>query len=224
MPGGSIITSSPLGERYRTLDIVPAELELDDTELELGATIFGGPTESTWKKLTLLSQWIADNGIDDLYDYIIFDCPPATKLVTRNAIACSHGYVIPIIPDDVSSRGMPHLVNFLSGRIDPALSALADDIRRRGKYVINTFCSSTQLTALLVAMIQKHGPAYSGYTDAHTRNLRLLQSDPLWCGYLAEPYIEIGEGVRRALSRSRTVYDSSDDPNIRNRNYINVYR
>lgn len=80
---------------YRNLDIVPADLHLDDTEIELTATHQGNAIRSEWDKRTLMCRWIEETGIDDLYDYSIFDCPPATKIVSQNAIAASHGYIIP---------------------------------------------------------------------------------------------------------------------------------
>lgn len=41
-------------------------------------------------KRTLICRWLEESGVDDEYDLIIFDCPPATKIVSQNAIAASH--------------------------------------------------------------------------------------------------------------------------------------
>jgi chromosome partitioning protein len=102
MPGGEIVHKNPFGPTYPNLDLVPAQLELDDTEIDLAATTIGNPFVSEWRKRTLLCRWLQDSGVDDAYDYVVFDCPPATKLVSQNAIAASHAYAVPVIPDAVS--------------------------------------------------------------------------------------------------------------------------
>ena len=96
-------------KRYSSLDMVPASLQLDDIEIELTATHQGNAIQSEWNKRTLLCRWIEETKLDKLYDYIIFDCPPATKIVSQNAIAASHGYIIPVVPEAVMERGAPHL-------------------------------------------------------------------------------------------------------------------
>ena len=45
--------------------------------------------------------------IDEYYDYIIFDCPPATKIISQNAIAASHGYLVPVIPKQLWLEEFP---------------------------------------------------------------------------------------------------------------------
>lgn len=108
MPGKEIIWSDPLQDaHYKTLDLVPASLDLDDTEIELTASHHGNAIHSEWDKRTLICRWIEETNVDEKYDYIIFDCPPATKIVSQNAIAASHGYVVPVVPEAVMERGAP---------------------------------------------------------------------------------------------------------------------
>ena len=89
MPGKEIIhhPSGNLGAFYPRLDIIPSALSLDETEIDLTSSTVGNAVESEWRKRTLLCEWLSQNAIDELYDYIIFDCPPATKIVTQNALA-----------------------------------------------------------------------------------------------------------------------------------------
>lgn len=80
MPGREIIIENPLNDRdYENLDLVPASLQLDDAEIELTASHHGNAVQSEWDKRTLLCRWIEETGVDDEYDYIIFDCPPCHK-------------------------------------------------------------------------------------------------------------------------------------------------
>ena len=111
-------------ENYKNLDLVPASLQLDDVEIELTASHHGNAIQSEWDKRTLVCRWIEEASVNDNYDYIIFDCPPATKIVSQNAIAASHGYVIPVIPEAVMERGAPHLFDMVEAQIDTRLEAL----------------------------------------------------------------------------------------------------
>jgi len=46
----------------------------------------------------------------DRYDYIIIDCPPSLGVVTKNGLRISTGYVIPTIPDILSTWGIYQIV------------------------------------------------------------------------------------------------------------------
>lgn len=45
------------------------------------------------------------------YDYILIDCPPNLGIITLNGIKMSHGYVIPVIPDILSTYGIPQILD-----------------------------------------------------------------------------------------------------------------
>ena len=130
MPGEEIIHRNPLHTRspnhnfYPKLDLVPAQFELDDTEIELASTTMGSAMLSEWHKRTLMAEWLDAAGVDKKYDYVIFDCPPATKLVSQNAIAASNHFVIPVIPDVMSSRGVTHFRRLVTEKIDKKLKFL----------------------------------------------------------------------------------------------------
>ena len=151
------------------MDIVPASLQLDDIEIELTATHQGNAIHSEWNKRTLVCRWIEETKLDKLYDYIIFDCPPATKIVSQNAIAASHGYIIPVVPEAVMERGAPHLFEMMKEGIDDRLKALAKLGDRRKAHVRNT-----KLVGLVITRIQTSA-GHSGYTDDHTLHLSSLE-------------------------------------------------
>jgi len=211
------IRSTWVKQPYVNLDIVPASLQLDDVEIELTASHQGNAIKSEWDKRTLICRWLEETGIDDKYDYILFDCPPATKIVSQNAIAASHGYIIPVIPEAVMERGAPHLANMIKSGIDKRLNALASLGAARPMHV-----PDTQLAGVVVTRIQKHGPASSGYVDDHTRHLASLKKR--WGKDLLLPYIEQGTGVSQALDEGLPVYDKGDTQNIGTRGIDVMYR
>lgn len=222
LPGKEIISKKPYGRDYPLLDIVPSTLQLDETELDLSSTTMGDPVVSEWKKRTLICEWIEKNEIDEEYEYIIFDCPPATKLVTQNVIAASHGYIIPAIPDAISTRGIPHLVERMFKKIDKKFSGLAEYLESKGRQIVSTYVPQTQLVGIVVFRIRTSGTSYSGYTIDHTRHLGSILN--LYPDYVCKQYVEEGVGVGEALSTGYPVYDHESNPNILNRGFINAFK
>lgn len=205
------------GINYDKLDLVPASLQLDDVEIELTASHHGNAIHSEWDKRTLICRWLEETGVDKDYDYIIFDCPPATKIVSQNAIAASHGYIIPVIPEAVMERGAPHLAAMVKNGIDMRLKALATMGAKRKMHV-----PDTKLVGLVITRIRTHGPAASGYTDDHTQHLASMQRQ--WGKHLIKPYIEEGTGVSQALSDGLPVYDRAGTQNIGSRGLHTMYK
>lgn len=223
-PNGSIVLQSPMKNSvYSTLDIVPASLHLDDTEIELTASHQGNAIHSEWNKRTLICKWLENTEIenkklDDIYDYIIFDCPPATKIVSQNAIAASHGYIIPVVPEAVMERGAPHLYEMVKSGIDARLKALSVAVsgEKRKMYV-----PETKLVALAITRIQTAG-GHSGYTDDHTQHLNSLKR--FWGDKLVTPYIVQGTGLSQALADGVPVYDRANTQNIGGRGLHTKFR
>ncbi len=218
MPGADIALNTQLNlAHYSSLKIVPASLQLDDIEIELTASHHGNAIQSEWNKRTLVCRWLEESGLDGMFDYIIFDCPPATKIVSQNAIAASHGYIIPVIPEAVMERGAPHLFQMVRTGIDTRLKALAAMGTPRAMHV-----PDTKLAAVAITRIKTHGPANSGYTDDHTQHLASLQR--YWKGDLVKPYIEDGTGVSQTLAEGVPVYDRSNNQNIGRRGLHTQYK
>lgn len=221
LPGKEIIYKKPYPYDYPKMDLLPAALKLDETEIDLTSTMIGDPTESEWNKRTLICKWIEKNKVDEEYDYIIFDCPPATKLVTQNAIAASHAYVIPVIPDAVSTRGIPHLLGRMFKKIDNKLTDLADILKRRKKKLFSTYVPKTHLAAIVIFKIKTSGRSYSGYTLDHTRHLYSISRD--YSKDIIKPYIVDGVGVPECMARGLPVYDFPKTQNVRTRGFVDRF-
>jgi chromosome partitioning protein len=90
----------------RTLDLLPSSLDLIDVQDRLGSMSSGrffaeNPTD-------LLRRAIRP--IVDAYDYVLIDCPPNMGIITLNGLRMSNGYIIPVIPDVLSTYGIPQIV------------------------------------------------------------------------------------------------------------------
>ena len=144
------------------------------------------------------------------------DCPPATKIVSQNAIAMSHGYIVPVMPEAVMERGAPHLVELIRDGIDRRLRSLAPSGAPTSTYV-----PDTKLVGLVVARIQTHPRAYSGYINDHTQHLNDLKRR--WGSDLMTPYIIHGAGVPESLTAGLPVYDREDTQNVEHMGFVSLF-
>lgn len=180
MPGKEIVINNPLqwynaSTYYPNLSLVPAQFELDDTEIDLASTFFSNPTLSDWDKRTLLASWLDSINAHNEYDYVIFDCPPATKIVSQNALACSDGYIIPVIPDELSSRGVTHFTSLVKTKIDEKLEHLHQAARVPKTATPTNYVAETELVGIVPSLVKVAGNAASGMTNIHTEQLAALR-------------------------------------------------
>ena len=90
----------------QTVDLLPSSLDLIDIQDQLAWTPSGkffsvNPVELLWRAVKAR--------LDD-YDVVIVDCPPNMGIVTLNGIRISRAYIIPTIPDILSTYGIPQIV------------------------------------------------------------------------------------------------------------------
>ncbi|MFJ4768647.1 AAA family ATPase [Streptomyces uncialis] len=95
---------SPISE-VRKVDLLPSSLDLIDVQDRL-ATMSPGRFYSN-NPTDLLRK--AVKPIIDDYDYVLVDCPPNLGIVTLNGLRISDGYIIPTIPDVLSTYGIPQI-------------------------------------------------------------------------------------------------------------------
>ena len=90
----------------RTIDLLPSSLDLIDVQDRL-ATVPSGrfysvnPTELLWRAVK--------SRLDD-YEIVIVDCPPNLGIITLNGLRISGSFVIPTIPDILSTYGIPQIL------------------------------------------------------------------------------------------------------------------
>lgn len=58
--------------------------------------------------ILIIKRFLNDNKLDEMYDYIIFDCPPSNNIITQAAFFASDYYIIPTIMDAISTKGVRH--------------------------------------------------------------------------------------------------------------------
>jgi chromosome partitioning protein len=88
-----------------TVDLLPSSLDLITVQDRLalmpsGRFFANVPTDILMR---------ATREIIDGYDYVLIDCPPNLGLITLNGLRIADGYVIPTIPDVLSTYGIPQI-------------------------------------------------------------------------------------------------------------------
>jgi chromosome partitioning protein len=94
----------------RRVDLLPSSLDLIDVQDRLGTMPAGRYFANT--PIEILNRALA--GRLDEYDYVIVDCPPNLGIITLNGLRLADGYIIPTIPDVLSTYGIPQIVRRVS--------------------------------------------------------------------------------------------------------------
>jgi len=90
----------------RAVDLLPSSLDLIDVQDKLApmpsGKFYAANPVDVLKKAT--------RPIIDEYDYVLIECPPNLGIITLNGLRIAHGYIIPSIPDILSTYGIPQIV------------------------------------------------------------------------------------------------------------------
>ena len=89
-----------------TIDLLPASPDLIEVQYRLAFAPIGkfyavNPTVHLWRAV---QSRLAN------YDVVIVDCPPNLGIITLNGLRISQSYIIPTIPDILSTYGIPQIV------------------------------------------------------------------------------------------------------------------
>jgi chromosome partitioning protein len=122
---------STINDGIARLDLLPSSIRLIDLQDRIPMIALSG--NFTANPLEILR--VALQPVMDRYDYIIVDCPPSLGTVTKNGLRISTGYVIPTIPDIVSTWGIYQIVDNVQrfaddiGRPIPALGIVGTKVQ-----------------------------------------------------------------------------------------------
>jgi chromosome partitioning protein len=118
----------------RTVDLLPSSLDLIDVQ----DTLASAPAGKFYAANPIEFLWRAVKSKIDEYDIVLVDCPPNLGIITLNGLRISDGYIIPTIPDHLSTYGIPQIIT----RISDFSEAITEEIEPIGivatKYQINS--------------------------------------------------------------------------------------
>ncbi len=122
---------STINDGIARLDLLPSSVRLIDLQDRIPTIAMSG--NYMINPLDILKN--ALQPVIDRYDYVIIDCPPSLGIVTKNGLRISTGYVIPTIPDVLSTWGIYQIVDNVKrfsddiGRPIPALGIVATKVQ-----------------------------------------------------------------------------------------------
>lgn len=130
------------------LDLLPSSLDLIDVQDRLGSMSSGRfhsdvPTDILRRAVRPI--------LDD-YDYVLIDCPPNLGIITLNGLRIADAYIIPTIPDVLSTYGIPQIIT----RVKAFADNIGEQIRPLGVVISKLRAQST----------------------VHKNTLRRLKTDP----------------------------------------------
>jgi chromosome partitioning protein len=93
----------------KRLDLLPSSLDLIDVQEDLASMNRGkfhaaSPVEVLRRALRPILE-------GNEYDFVLIDCPPSLGLVTLNGLRISDYYIIPTIPDYLSTYGIKQIID-----------------------------------------------------------------------------------------------------------------
>lgn len=106
------------------IDLLPSSLDLIDVQDRLASA----PTGQFYSVTPIDLLRLATKLILPEYDLVLIDCPPNLGIITLNGLRISEGYIIPTVPDVLSTYGIPQIVR----RVDAFAKDVAEDIKPLG--------------------------------------------------------------------------------------------
>lgn len=185
---------------WKSVDLLPSSLDLIDVQDQL-ATIPSGRFYSV-QPIELL--WRAVKSRLDDYDIVIVDCPPNLGIITLNGLRISQGYIIPAVPDILSTYGIPQIVK----RVREFSEEVAEPIEPLGiavtKYQANSIVHVNGLKELLASndapvfdTIIRQANQYAAAAE-RSKSMRTLKQKWGYSG-LANNYVSLAREVLASL-------------------------
>ncbi len=99
-------TCSNVESAQGNLHFIPSSIELFNFEEKIIEACEKGMRIDLFSLRKELKKALIEEGLLEAYDYVIIDCPPNLSVLTENAIIASDFYVVPVIPEKLSTYGL----------------------------------------------------------------------------------------------------------------------
>lgn len=192
------------GKVYKALDVILSHQELTLLDMKLAREKRSGKdhkeeTRFELEKLSIIKN-ITDQVSND-YDYILIDCPPNINLVTQNAFFASDYYVVPAIPDFLSTVGI--------GMINTYMEQFNIDYTSMWSYSgLPKEYTETKFGGVIFNMVDEYGEKPK---DGHSQIINSLTSQ-LPKNSIFNSYVTDGDGITAASQMNLPVYAHKDLP------------
>lgn len=134
------------------LDIVPANLELQEFEYDTPLAMSNKSTNEGKTFFTRISRALAD--VDDRYDVVVIDCPPQLGYLTITALTAATSVLITIHPQMLDVMSMGQFLLMLGGILKPIREAGAEVNLSWYRYLITRYEPMDVPQAQMVGFMQ----------------------------------------------------------------------
>ena len=141
------------------LSLIPANIDLVGAEIELTSR---DGREYLLKKILM--------NYNNLYDFILIDCPPSLSILTINAMVAANTILVPIQCEYFALEGLTQLLR----TIELVRVSLNKNLEIEG-VVFTMFDSRTNLSAQVVDEVKRH-MGNNVYKSIIPRNIRLAEA------------------------------------------------
>ena len=190
--GGSDVKDCIKSLKKPPLDILPANISLAGADLEIA-------------KIEENREQILKNtleGVKDIYDYIIIDCPPSLGLLNTNALTAADSVIIPVQCEYYALEGVTQLlqtIRLVQKLFNPSLKIEG--------VLLTMYDARTNLSSEVSSEVRKHfkEKAYRTYIP---RNIKLSEAPSM--GKSIYDYDMACEGARAYVALTKEVIDSNE--------------
>lgn len=192
------------GRVFTQVGIVLSHQELTLLDMKLAREKRSGSDHREETRFEIEKLSVIKNNIDavaDDYDYVFLDCPPNVNLVTQNAFFASDYYVVPAIPDFLSTVGISQIKKYMD-QFNQDYRSMWDYAGLPGSYV------ETKFGGIIFNMVDEYG---GGPKDGHGQIIASTAAQ-LSAGALFDNYITDGDGMSAAAQVNLPVFAYSDLP------------
>lgn len=196
------ITASP-GKIWTNVDILPSHSDLVLVDMRLARERKSGTTHQEETRFELDKVSIIHNAIkqvEDDYDYIILDCPPNINLVTQNSFFTSQQYIIPAIPDFLSTVGISLIkseMEKLNKNFNGMISYSDSDVNY----------SDAEMLGIIFNMVDEYGGEPKDTHSNTISDVKVQHSNMVFKNYITD-----GDGIAVAAENNMTVYSFDSLP------------
>ncbi|MGW8113312.1 ParA family protein, partial [Klebsiella pneumoniae] len=196
------ITASP-GQVWINVDLLPSHHELVLVDMMLAREKKSASTHQKETELELDKMAIIKKAIDQVaedYDYIILDCPPNINLVTQNAFFASELYLIPAIPDFLSTVG----ISLIKSEMDK----LNKNFRGMIQYSNSSIeFNDTEMLGIIFNMVDEYNKKPKETHEDTINDVKKQHPNMVF-----NNYITAGDGISVASENNLTVFSHSSLP------------
>ncbi len=195
---------SGAGKIYTQVDIILSHQELTLLDMKLAREKRSGQdhreeTRFEIEKLAVIKNIINDIGSN--YDYVLIDCPPNVNLVTQNAFFASDYYVVPAIPDFLSTVGITQITKYMD--------QFNNDYASMWAYAgLPGIYASTKFGGIIFNMVDEYA---GGPKEGHRQIINSTTSQ-LGSTAIFQSYITDGDGMSAAAQANLPVFAFGDLP------------